>query len=38
VPLLGVEQLQPGRKPLFACSGLVISQCSSPSCLLTSVA
>jgi len=23
--LLGLEQLQPGRKPLFTCSGLMIS-------------
>src|SRR5260370_34701522 len=30
--LLGLEQLQPGRKPLFACSGLVISHSVSPFC------
>ena len=30
--LLGLEQLQPGREPLFACSGLVIGHCFSPSC------
>src|SRR5215212_6383678 len=30
--LLGLEQLQPGRKPLFTCSDLVVSHCFSPSC------
>ena len=30
--LLGLEQLQPGRKPFFTCSGLVIGHCFSPSC------
>ncbi len=30
--LLGLQQLQPGRKPLFTCSGLVIGHCFSPSC------
>ncbi len=30
--LLGLEQLQPGRKPLFTCSGLVIGHGFSPSC------
>src|SRR5215208_4707286 len=30
--LLCLEQLQPGRKPLFTCSNLVISHCFSPSC------
>src|SRR6266436_5383565 len=30
--LLGLEQLQPGRKPLFTCSGLVIGHSFSPSC------
>src|SRR5229473_3359054 len=30
--LFGLEQLQPGRKPLFTCSGLVIGHCFSPSC------
>ena len=30
--LLGLEQLQPGRKPLFTCSGLVIGHCSLLSC------
>src|SRR5258708_4126245 len=29
---LGLEQLQPGREPLFTCSGLVIGHCLSPSC------
>src|SRR6266852_4000582 len=28
--LLGLEQLQPGRKPLFTCSGLMIGHCFSP--------
>jgi len=30
--LLGLEQLQACRKPLFTCSDLVISRCFSPSC------
>ena len=30
--LLGLEQLQPGRKPIFTCSDLVVSHCFSPSC------
>src|SRR5258708_39804613 len=30
--LLGLEQLQPGRKPLFTCSGRVIGHGFSPSC------
>jgi hypothetical protein len=30
--LLGLEQLQPGRKPFITCSNLVISHCFSPSC------
>src|SRR6266568_1137126 len=30
--LLGLEQLQPGRQPLFTGSGLVIGHCFSPSC------
>src|SRR5262245_44793400 len=29
--LLFLEQLQPGRKPLFTSSNLVVSHCSSPS-------
>jgi hypothetical protein len=32
--LLGLEQLQPGRKPLFTCSDLVVNHCFSPSCRL----
>src|SRR5260370_41739179 len=30
--LLGLEQLQPGRQPLFTCPGLVRGHCFSPSC------
>src|SRR5204862_1163521 len=30
--LLGLEQLQPGRQPLFTGSGLVIGHCFSLSC------
>src|SRR5258708_33287515 len=30
--LLGLEQLQPGRQPLFTGSGLVIGHCVSPFC------
>src|SRR5262249_30048220 len=29
-PLLRLEQLQPGRKPLLTCCDLVIGHCSSP--------
>src|SRR6202011_2090616 len=30
--LFGLQQLQPGRKPLLTCCGLVIGHCLSPSC------
>src|SRR5215470_374491 len=36
--LFGLEQLQPGRKPLFTCSGLVIGHGFSPSCRYDSLA
>ena len=36
--LLGLEQLEPGRKPLFTCSGLVVGHCLSPSCHYNSLA
>src|SRR6266511_1786795 len=36
--LLGLEQLHPGRKPLFTCSSLVIGHCFSPSCRYNSLA
>src|SRR5713226_5705280 len=36
--LLGLEQLQPGHKLLFTCSGLVIGHGFSPSCRYNSLA
>src|SRR6266513_2673693 len=30
--LLSLEQLQPGRKPLFTCSDLVVGHCFLPTC------